>query len=158
MFYSSLANGIFNYTFLCFQIPNGSSETNAKATTVVAGATRYCGRFFHYTSASTSAATVCSKSTKKYNNSLYISILLMNLSNGFFYVLCMSYVKYLILVECNIYLFWSRCLCPIVSVFTLKKNQTLFPGPKQKLFVKKTFHMGRCRGYKFLFEFKVEKI
>ena len=87
------------YTFLCFQIPNGSSETNAKATTVVAGATRYCGRFFHYTSASTSAATVCSKSTQKNYDSLYICILLMNLLNGFFYVLCMSYVKYLIFVK-----------------------------------------------------------
>lgn len=42
-------------------IPNGSSETNAKSTTVTAGATRYCGRFFHYTQASTSAATVCSR-------------------------------------------------------------------------------------------------
>ena len=82
------------YTFLCFQIPNGSSETNAKATTVVAGATRYCGRFFHYTSASTSAATVCSKSILK----------------------------------------------------------------KTKIICEKAFHMGRCRGYKFLFEFKVEKI
>ena len=134
LFYSSLANGIFNYTFLCLQIPNGSSETNAKATTVVAGATRYCGRFFHYTSASTSAATVCSKSTKKYNNSLYFCILLMNLSNGFFYFLCSVYVICKVFDICRIFEYYviftyfeaAVFALLAVSVLYLEKNQNRY--------------------------------
>ena len=57
------------YPFLLFQIPNGMSLTNAQATTLTAGATtsatRYCGRYFNFASASTAGATVCSKSTQK---------------------------------------------------------------------------------------------
>jgi len=42
-------------------IPNGNSATIAASSSVIAGTTRFCGRFFHYTTAQASATTVCSK-------------------------------------------------------------------------------------------------
>ena len=47
--------------FEFLQIPNGNSATIAASSSVIAGTTRFCGRFFHYTTAQASATTVCSK-------------------------------------------------------------------------------------------------
>merc|ERR1719510_574687 len=44
-------------------IPNVITETQAKATTIIAGPTRLCGRFLALSAAQTAAATVCSRAT-----------------------------------------------------------------------------------------------